>query len=74
MSTGVGGGSTIVAPEWLKIVRAGNVISGYQSRDGVAWQLVGQATIPLGPSVSIGLAVTSHDNTKVATATFELAK
>ena len=72
LSTGVSGGSTVVAPEWLKIVRAGNVISGYQSRDGVAWQLVGQATIPPGPSVSIGLAVTSHDNTTVATATFDV--
>ena len=71
LSTSVGGGSTLVAPEWLKIVRAGNVISGYQSGDGINWKLVGKAAIPLGPSVSIGLAVTSHDNAKVAGATFE---
>ena len=71
LSTSVGGGSTLVTPEWLKIVRAGNVISGYQSGDGINWKLVGKATIPLGQSVSIGLAVTSHDNSKVASATFE---
>jgi regulation of enolase protein 1 (concanavalin A-like superfamily) len=70
-STYVSGGTGIVAPEWVKIVRAGNVLSGYQSSDGVNWTSTGMATIPMGTSVSIGLAVTSHDNTKLSKATFE---
>jgi regulation of enolase protein 1 (concanavalin A-like superfamily) len=65
------GGSTAVAPRWVKIVRAGNVLSGYQSTDGVSWTSVGTATISMGTSVTIGLAVTSHDNTKLARGTFE---
>jgi regulation of enolase protein 1 (concanavalin A-like superfamily) len=71
LSTYVSGGAGIVAPEWVKIVRAGNVISGYQSSDGVNWTSIGAATIPMSTSVTIGLAVTSHDNTTLSKATFE---
>jgi regulation of enolase protein 1 (concanavalin A-like superfamily) len=70
-STYVSGGAGIVAPEWVRVVRAGNVLSGYQSNDGVNWTSVGAVTIPMGTSVTIGLAVTSHDNTKLSKATFE---
>jgi hypothetical protein len=71
LSASISGGAAIVAPEWLKVVRVGNVFTGYQSKDGVTWQSVGKTTIQMGASVSIGLAVTSHDNTKVATAKFD---
>ena len=64
-------GTATTAPYWVKVVRAGNSISGYQSPDGVTWTLVGTATIPMGSTVQIGLAVSSHDNTKTATATFD---
>ena len=70
----VSGGSGVVAPKWIKIVRSGNLIRGYQSSDGVSWQSVGSATIQLNASVMIGLAVTSHDNTKVAKGTFDSVK
>jgi regulation of enolase protein 1 (concanavalin A-like superfamily) len=65
------GTATTKAPYWAKVVRSGNTVSGYQSADGLAWQLVGTATIPMGPTVQIGLAVGSHDNTRNATATFD---
>jgi regulation of enolase protein 1 (concanavalin A-like superfamily) len=68
------GGSGVAAPYWLKIARAGTTISGYQSSDGVSWTLVGRATISMGAigsPVSIGLAVTSHDITKIAEAVFD---
>ena len=71
---GVNGGSGVAAPKWVKIVRAGNVLTGYQSSDGVRWQSVGSATIPMNASVMIGLAVTSHDNTKIAKGTFDSVK
>jgi hypothetical protein len=71
VSTSVSGGTTIVAPEWVKIVRTGNVLSGYQSKDGVTWTAVGAITSAMSASVTIGLAVTSHDSTRLSKATFE---
>jgi regulation of enolase protein 1 (concanavalin A-like superfamily) len=70
-SSSVSGGTAVVAPEWVKIVRAGNVLTGYQSADGVSWTSIGSTTVSMGPSAYIGLAITSHDNTKLAKATFE---
>ena len=64
-------GSTSAAPHWIKVVRAGAVITGYESSDGSAWTQVGSHTLTIGTTVFIGLAVTSHDNTKAATATFD---
>ena len=64
-------GTPANAPYWVKVVRAGTTLSGYQSPDGAAWQLIGTATIPMGTTVQIGLAVTSHNNTQAATATFD---
>ncbi len=71
MSSSVSGGAAIVAPEWLKIVRAGSALTGYQSIDGVTWKSIGSANVPMGASVAIGLAVTSHDNTRLAKGVFE---
>jgi hypothetical protein len=64
-------GTTAAAPTWVKIVRSGDTIAGYQSADGMTWQVVGSVTIPMSAAVQIGLAVTSHDNTAVATGTFD---
>lgn len=70
-------GAAVAAPYWLKVARAGTAISGYQSSDGVVWTLVGRATISMGAMgspASIGLAVTSHDITKIAEAVFDSVK
>ena len=64
-------GAAKTAPYWVKVVRSGDAVSGYESPDGVTWQLVGTATIPMGQTVQVGLAVSSHDNTRAATATFD---
>jgi len=64
-------GTAATAPHWVKIVRAGSVIRGYQSADGSSWRLVGSATIPMGSSVKIGLAVSSHDNATLCKASFD---
>ncbi len=68
------GGVAIRAPYWVKLSRVGDVIAGYQSADGSTWTSVGSVTMPLSASVTIGLAVTSHDNTRLSTATFEHVK
>ena len=39
--------------------------------NGTSWTQVGTVTIALGTTVEIGLAVSSHDTSKVCTATFD---
>lgn len=59
------------APQWVKLVRAGNAFSGYYSSDGVNWVQVGTTqTVGLGTDTYAGLAVTAHDDTALSTATF----
>jgi len=69
-STSTAGGDG-VAPQWVKLERRGSTITAFRSADGVSWTLVGSDTFSMGPSVYIGLALTSHDNTRLATATFQ---
>jgi len=64
-------GTLVAAPYWVKVVRAGSVITGYQSADGLSWQAVGHATISMASTVDIGLAVSSHDNTQLCKAQFD---
>ena len=64
-------GTAVAPPYRVKIVRSGNTITGYQSANDSSWTLVGSASIPMGPTVQIGLAVTSHDNTRLVAATFD---
>ena len=64
-------GSQSTAPRWVKLVRAGNVITGYESADGLAWTLVGSDTFAMGSRVLIGLGVSSHVTGVNATATFD---
>ena len=63
-----GGAGT--APAWVKLERRGNVISGYRSADGVSWTFVGNDAFTMGTTVYVGLAVSAHDATRLATATF----
>lgn len=64
-------GTTTTAPYWLRLVRQGSEISAYDSYDGTNWTLIKRETINLPDSVYIGLAVTSHTNTRLAAATFD---
>lgn len=59
------------APGWVRLVRAGNTVTGYRSKDGVAWTKQGSATVALGADVFVGLAVTAKDNAKLSTSTFD---
>jgi regulation of enolase protein 1 (concanavalin A-like superfamily) len=70
ISTHTSGGAG-TAPAWVRLVRSGNTITASRSSDGVTWTVVGSDTFALGNMVYVGLAVTSHDNTVVATATFD---
>jgi hypothetical protein len=66
-ASGSAPGALTAAPQWVRIVRAGSTITGYSSSNGSSWTRVGSASITLGATVYIGLAVTSHDNTRLVT-------
>ena len=66
----------IAAPAWVELVRSGSSFSGfYATTTGTPsasnWIEVGTAqTIPMSSTAQAGLAVTSHDNGTLCTATF----
>jgi regulation of enolase protein 1 (concanavalin A-like superfamily) len=64
-------GSLVSAPYWVRLARLGDTITAYESPDGVAWKTVGTATIPMPGVVFVGLALSSHSATALATATFD---
>ncbi len=64
-------GLMVTAPYWVKLTRSGTTLSAYQSSDGTTWALVGTDTITLPANALIGLAVSSHSATTLATATFD---
>ena len=56
--------------EWLRLARVGEILYGYQSSDGVTWNLTMAdsptnhgASTPLPATAYVGLAVTAHNNT-----------
>jgi hypothetical protein len=65
------GGAATTVPVWLRLVRTGDQFTGSISPDGAAWTTVGSATVNMPASVPGGLAVTSHDVTRLNTSTFD---
>jgi len=65
-------GSTSTAPRWVKLTRAGNLITAYESSDGATWTAVGSDSFATMPAnLLVGLAVSSHVYGTLATATFD---
>jgi regulation of enolase protein 1 (concanavalin A-like superfamily) len=58
------------APYWVKLTRSGNVFTAYRSSDGATWTQVGTQTITMTQTIYVGLCVTSHNATAIATGTF----
>src|SRR5208282_6221792 len=74
-STGGGTTSTVipsvVAPEWVRLVRSSNNFSAYYGPDGTNWTQIGATlSITMSNSASVGLAVTAHNNTTTCSASF----
>ena len=59
----------MIPPIWLNCACREYGVA-YRSPNGVGWYLVATQTLTLPSTVKVGLAVTSHDNTTLATATF----
>jgi hypothetical protein len=56
-------------PVWLKLQRAGNVFTAYQSSDGVTWFSVGTSTLVMANTYYVGLVACSGDVTNNTTET-----
>jgi ABC-type transport system involved in multi-copper enzyme maturation permease subunit len=51
-AAGLPGAVSAAAPRWLRLTRAGDTITGYDSADGTHWTKVGTATLPGLPSTA----------------------
>jgi len=70
LSTNTSGGA-VTAPEWVKLSRRGDTVSAYRSGDGTSWVSVGSDTFAFAGSLYVGLGVSSHDATQLATGVFD---
>ncbi|MGH3399110.1 MAG: ABC transporter permease subunit [Streptosporangiaceae bacterium] len=61
---GLAGGVSGASPRWLRLTRAGDVITSYDSADGTSWTKIGTVTLPgLAATVQAGLFATSPQYT-----------
>ncbi|MFE4369823.1 ABC transporter permease subunit [Streptomyces sp. NPDC056835] len=64
-AAGIAGTTSADSPRWLRLVRSGDLITGYNSTDGTHWTRVGAARLAGLPStVQAGLFVTSPEATE----------
>lgn len=73
-ATSYSGGSALnaVPNNWVRLVRQGNVLTGYSSADGSSWQLVDSVSFTALPTqLHLGLAATASDTTVTTTAEFD---
>jgi ABC-type transport system involved in multi-copper enzyme maturation permease subunit len=57
---GLAGGASAASPRWLRLTRAGDTVTSYDSADGTHWTTIGTVTLPgLAPIVQAGLFATS---------------
>ncbi|MGO4270811.1 hypothetical protein AB4Z22_13350 [Paenibacillus sp. TAF58] len=54
----------------MKLSRTGNTFTSYISPDGTTWTQIGSTTVSMSSNAYIGLAVSSHDTTKLSTVSF----
>lgn len=64
-------GGSGAAPYWVRVTRVGNVFTSYVSTNGSSWTQVGSETIAMPSGTLVGLAVTSHNDGVLCTATFD---
>jgi regulation of enolase protein 1 (concanavalin A-like superfamily) len=61
----------VTAPRWLRLVRHGLRCTAYTSADGVQWQQLGTAALPMASALSVGLAASSALDGQTANAIFD---
>jgi hypothetical protein len=58
-------------PCWLKLVRQGTDIIGYESLDGETWWLTGTIKLDIKADALIGLSSSSHTTDSLTTSVFD---
>ena len=58
-------------PHWVKLARSGPVFTGFISADGTNWLAAGSVTNALNKNLSIGLALTAHNNSVLNSTLFD---
>ena len=58
-------------PAYVKLTRSGSTFTAYRSANGSDWKKVGSQSISMASTIYVGLAVTSHLDRVLASATFE---
>jgi ABC-type transport system involved in multi-copper enzyme maturation permease subunit len=59
-TAGLPGAVSASSPRWLRLVRSGDTVTGYDSADGRHWSVIGSATLAgLPPAAAAGLFVAS---------------
>ncbi|MGH9895943.1 MAG: DUF1349 domain-containing protein, partial [bacterium] len=62
--------SSLSYPYWVRVVRSGNVFTGFASLDGVSWtQIAASQTVTMAQNTYVGLAVSSQTSS-LATVAF----
>ncbi len=64
-------GPPATAPCWVRLVRAGNMFTGYVSRDGMDWKRMDSIAVPMNKTIYVGLALTAHNNSTLNSALFD---
>jgi hypothetical protein len=59
------------APYWVKLVRAGDKLTGFESLDGKEWVQTGTSMLKLPETVFVGLVASSHVQDKTCAASFD---
>lgn len=70
-STSYLAGATKAPPAWLKLVRAGNVVTGSVSSNGSTWTVVGSTSTTMSTTATLGMLVNSHNTSALNTSTFD---
>jgi len=58
-------------PVWLKLVRSGDNFSSFASKDGVTWEALKEATIPMNSVIYVGMAFTAHNKNSTVKAALD---
>lgn len=58
------------SPRWVKLVRLGNAFDAYESANGRDWLYIGTTNVSMPSDVTVGFAVTSHDDTVLSEVVF----
>jgi len=64
-------GAAAIIASWVRLTRAGDTFTGEISVDGKNWQQVDQIAVPMNKTVSVGLALSAHNNSVLNSTLFD---